>query len=156
MTLLTQTRAELNATGVAITGDVGGIRKKKYWTPDGREIMSVPSIKHWMTVKVVNGKKVMTGEGDRDANLDKGWLLEPPQEPKLYCKGCFKWHDTQKEINKCIAKRTKSNKEWDIRARKLMDDTEKGDGQVNQEIKTMKSDIADIKLLLNKLLEKGG
>jgi len=41
--------------------------------------------------------------GTVDANLDRGWLMQPPQMLKPYCRGCDRWHDTQAEVDRCIA-----------------------------------------------------
>ena len=71
-------RAQLESTGVAITPVTGGAKKTRYWTPDGREILAVPSMRTW--VKRKDGKVV--DSGIRDANLDQGWLLQKPARPK--------------------------------------------------------------------------
>ena len=47
-----------------------------------------------------DGKVIATGK--RDANLDRGWLLTKLKRKKLYCPGCDRWHDTQKQVNACV------------------------------------------------------
>ena len=74
-----------------------GIPRKKYWTPDGREIRAIPA---WRDYNIIENGKRKQG-GTRDANYDKGWLESPPQNPVPYCKYCDRWHDTQEEVDKC-------------------------------------------------------
>ena len=84
---------QLEATGSRITGNIGGIKKQKYFTPDGREVWSVPNMHTYLD----ENKQ----EGIRDANLDRGWLLQLPSQLKPYCPHCDCWHDTPALVNKC-------------------------------------------------------
>lgn len=82
--------------------DIGGQPKMTYWTPDGRSIRAMPDIHEYS--KTQNGKIVENGM--RDANLDKGWLTTKPDILKPYCEGCDRWHDTQKEVDTCIKRKS--------------------------------------------------
>jgi len=93
---LTGERLESNQFG--FNGYIGGIRKVAYWTPDGRCLRAVPNIREYV-IKDKDGKVIESGS--RDANLDKGWLLQKPQVLKLFCQTCDGWHDTPAEIKKC-------------------------------------------------------
>ena len=89
----------------------GGVLKKTYYTPDGREIKTSPAMRTFANPA--------TGEGGiRDANYDKGWLDQPPVNPLPYCTACDKWHNTQEEVDKCIAARKKAAKIWERKANK--------------------------------------
>ncbi|MBU2064011.1 MAG: hypothetical protein KKF93_06435 [Candidatus Omnitrophica bacterium] len=103
----------MSEAGVIYKGDIGGVYKKKYWTPDGREIMAVPSIRTYRVKD--NGN---TTEGIRDTNYDKGWLDRPPENPKLRCISCDKWHDTQIEVDKCLTNKKKNEDKWMKKAKK--------------------------------------
>ena len=138
---------ELEAQGVTLSGNIGGTKKRRYWLPDGNEIMAIPAIRGY--IKKRDGKIIESG--DRDANLDKGWLLSPPTELKLHCEGCDKWHDTRKEITDCIAKKEASNDKWNQMARKMKG--EEG-GDLREEVSELKSDINDIKSMLRDILAK--
>ena len=118
-----------------ITGDIGGQPKQRYWTPDGREIWSMPDIHE-------------NALGFRDANLDRGWLTTKPTELKLYCPHCDRWHDTIKEVNQCGAKRKVLYAKHARLARKELKVTEP-----DERINKLESDMAEIKGLLKRLLE---
>lgn len=119
----------IEAAGYGITGDIGGIRKKVYYTPDGRKILAVPCIRTWVR-KDEKGKVVDTGE--RDANYDKGWLERPPENPKLYCRGCDRWHDTQEEIDACIASKDRLIKSMERKTRKeVTNESEEKDKEIH-------------------------
>jgi len=122
-----------------IGGDIGGIPKHRYWTPDGREILSIPCMR-------------ITNKGEtRDANYDKGWLSEPPKELKLYCPHCDYWHDTEEEVEECgkkvAARKLKFNK-W---ARKQMKGEVK---EKNKEIDALRSELSELKEMVAKLVAK--
>lgn len=134
------TREQIEQQGYGLTGEIGGIRKQKYFTPDGREVWSIPCMREWQRK---NGKGVETGI--RDANLDKGWTLQPPQNPQLQCPHCDKWHKTQEEVDACGAKRNAFDSKWMSKAQK---DTG------SNEIEELKSELDEVKALLKQLLEK--
>jgi len=138
---------QLKSQGVAITGHIGGIKRKRYWTPDGREVYAIPSMRTF--VRRVGGEIVE--EGTRDANLDKGWLLYPPTELKQYCSGCDRWHDTKEEVNECIAKKKASAIKWEKASREKLN---KENDDVNNEISELKEELAEIKTLLLKVIKE--
>jgi len=79
---------------------IGGLPKTTYYTPDGRTIKTFPDTRE----RVIKDKQgTVIWHGTVDANLDRGWLMQPPQILKPYCRGCDRWHDTQAEVDKCIA-----------------------------------------------------
>jgi len=139
-------RAELDSQGATISGDIGGVKKQRYYTPDGREVLAVPSMKNWVRRE---GKKVLDS-GIRDANLDNGWLLQPPTKLKLHCDYCDRWHDTQKEIDACGAKKKVFDDKWAEKVKKLR---HKDDGDLRDEVSELKSDMSDIKSMLSQLLK---
>ena len=89
----------IESSGYGLSGNIGGLPRQTYYTPDGRVIKAIPCLREYAKKK--NGKVIETGT--RDANYDKGWLPVMPTELKLYCSGCDKWHDTQGEIDACIS-----------------------------------------------------
>jgi len=130
--------------------DLCGIRRKKYWTPDGREIMAIPSM-HTLTKRGKDGK--LTNETMViDTNCYyKGWLTEPPTEPKIYCAGCDKWHDTQEEVDTCIAEKKRKMDEWNARSRKML---KKDEDAMKDDVENLKSEMGEIKDLLSKIIER--
>ena len=96
--------------GFGITGDIGGLKKRKYWTPDGREILQVPQI-----IETVNTKTKEPGE--RDGNLDR-WLGSPPENPVPYCPHCDKWHDTEELVEECKGRTEARTRKFDKKAKK--------------------------------------
>lgn len=141
--LSAEVRAQLELTGVAMVEVIGGTKKTRYWTPDGREILAVPSMRNW--VKKKDGKVI--DSGIRDANLDGGWLLQPPTEPKLRCYFCDRWHDTQKEIDACGAKKKAFDNKWAKKVKRLR-------SKEGGELEDVKAEVAEIKNLLMQLLGK--
>ncbi len=126
--------------------DIGGIQRKRYWTPDGREILSIPAIRTY--VKMQNGKVVENGI--RDANLDNGWLESKPDKLKPYCPYCGKWHNTQVQINECGKIKKKLQKKFDLIA-----EAERSKEQdLKTEVDNLKSDVSEIKEMLHQLLAK--
>lgn len=129
----------IEASGYGISGDVGGLPRTTYYTPDGRVIKAIPSLREY--VKKKDGKVIESGT--RDANLDRGWLLQKPTELKLYCSGCDMWHDTQEEVDACIVRKNKWVKALGKKAIK----------QNGDEMDTLKKEVAELKEMLAKLLE---
>jgi hypothetical protein len=130
----------IEKSGYGITGDIGGLPRQTYYTPDGRVIKAIPSLREYVK-KGKNGEAVETGT--RDANLDKGWLLTPPTELKLYCSGCDMWHDTQEEVDACIAKKKKWVDALGKRAIK----------QEADDVASLRQEVAELKEMLQKALE---
>ncbi len=122
---------------------IGGPQKRKYWTPDGREILAVPSMRGYRSEK---------GDGVRDANLDNGWLLEKPVNPKLRCPHCDKWHDKKVEIIKCGKDKKAVQLKFDAIAKRELT---KNAIAKDTEIGSLKAQVDELKDLVNKLLAKG-
>lgn len=123
-----------------LNGDIGGIPRKTYWTPDGREMKAIPSIREYVK-KDKDGKVIETGT--RDANLDNGWLLSKPQTLKLYCPHCNKWHDTKTQITQCGQTQRKFITLQEAKARKEEQD----------KTTSMEKKIKDLEAMVNKLME---
>ena len=136
----------IEQSGFGITEDIGGLPRQIYYTPDGREIRAIPSLRDYV-VRDAKDKVVRTGT--RDANLDKGWLLAPPTELKLYCSGCDRWHDTQEEIDACIAQKQKFIDRMARKAKKEYKPEDTG------EVAMLKDKVAKLEEMLTKAL-KGG
>ncbi len=130
----------VQATGFGLSGDIGGLPRTTYYTPDGRVISTIPNIREFVR-RDKDGKVIATGV--RDANLDKGWLLTPPKTKKKYCPGCDAWHDNQKQIDACILK---SERFIEMSTKKVQQE------QVNKEAELTKR-IADLEAKLNKFME---
>ncbi len=127
-----------------LNGDIGGIPRTTYYTPDGRKIEAIPSIREFV-VKDSEGKIIKTGT--RDANLDKGWLLTPPTRKRKYCPGCDRWHDNQRQIDACVLQSK----------RFIQTATKKVQQEETDENTQLKKQISDLEARLNKLMEaKGG
>lgn len=123
---------------------IGGIPKQRYYTPDGRVVWSIPSWVEW-------GGKDTKGNvlsGTRDRNLDSGWSLSPPSNPKLRCVHCDRWHDTKAEVAKCAAKRKALDKKHMDWARRK---TKSDEGEVAE----LRKELAEFKDMVKKLMEKG-
>jgi len=147
MTLSVEERQQIRLKGFAY---IGGLQKNRYWTPDGREILAVPSMRTFN--RIVEGK--ITDSGIRDANLDNGWLTEKPQTLKPHCPHCGKWHDTQAEIDTCGSKRSAFQKKYDKLAQKeKMKEFSEVD-KIKEDVDALKSDMTDIKMMLVQLLKK--
>ena len=93
----------IEKAGFGFGGDIGGLPRQTYYTPDGRVIKAFPDSREF--VRRRNGE--VLEQGTRDANLDRGWLLSPPSELKPFCKNCGRWHDTPKEVDICGEKQNK-------------------------------------------------
>ena len=145
MAIETATNESIEKAGYGIRGHIGGLPRRIYYTPDGREIRAIAS---WRTYRKKNG--TAWEEGVRDANLDKGWLLEPPRESKPYCAGCDNWHDTEEEVKKCISDKKARAKRWEAKARK---ESQKEDTDNNHQIDDLKAELGELKEMVAKLLE---
>jgi len=132
----------IESSGYGLSGDIGGLPRQTYYTPDGRVIKAIPCMREY--AKRENGKVVETGT--RDANYDKGWLPTMPTELKPYCPHCEEWHDTQEEIDACGSE-TRRRAEWgDKIARKFRKEE-------HEDIDNLKSEIAELKEMVKKLTE---
>lgn len=137
----------LEAQGYMIVQPTGGQPRKTYYTPDGRVIRAIPSIREYQWTNE-NGSLEM---GERDANYDKGWLDVMPTELKLYCRHCDRWHDTEAEIEMCGEKHHKLET-WGLKqARKMHpQDFETLDRfqKIEGEVAALKNDMGEILSIL--------
>jgi hypothetical protein len=69
--------------------------RNRYYTPDGREQWKIPQQRERRDGVIY------------DLFLAQGYTLTPPENPKLYCSGCDRWHDTQEEVDACVGKKRK-------------------------------------------------
>jgi len=69
------------------------IPRTRYYTPDGREEWKIPQRRERQDGVVY------------DIFIAEGYTLIPPMNPKPYCSGCDKWHDTQEEVDTCVEKK---------------------------------------------------
>ena len=92
----------IKTVGFGLSGDIGGLPRSTYYTPDGRVLRAIAA---WREYVVKDKEGNVTGSGTRDANLDKGWLLAPPAVLKPFCRGCDGWHETLAEVEQCSQKR---------------------------------------------------
>ena len=136
--IASEVRDQIQKQGYGITGSIGGIARQRYWTPDGREIIAIPSMREFRSNK---------GGGIRDANLDNGWLLQKPTELKVRCQYCDKWHDTTSGVEQC-------GKQRGVFIASYQKKAEKEILEATPEVAKLKQDIADLKEMLTKLLER--
>lgn len=93
-------RKARQSNGTAVSKVSGGNPKKRYYTPDGKEIWKEP----WM----VEWTNRTTGEcGVRDKNYSFGWTDSPPENLKIECVHCKNYHDTEMEVAECGESRRK-------------------------------------------------
>jgi len=71
------------------------IPRTRYYTPDGREELKIPQ------------QRTRSDGIVYDLFLADGYTLTPPLNPKPYCSGCDRWHDTEEEVNACVGKKRK-------------------------------------------------
>ena len=132
-------KEQIAEQGYGKTGDVGGQPKITYWTPDGRMIRAMSDIHEY---RRGNGNNVETGQ--RDANLDKGWLMAKPETLQLYCPHCDRWHPTQEEIKRCGNKKRGFETRWEKKAGKEVGKDDR--------VGKLESEMTDIKGMLKELL----
>ena len=142
MTVTTEELKQIKEKGFAY---FGGTKTKTYWTPDGREVHSIPAMRTY--IKKKEGKIIE--DGIRDANLDNGWLVEKPSNPKPHCPHCDKWHDSLKEIKACGAKKQAFDLKWAEKARK---EYAKEHIDKDVEISELKNQIAELSKTVEKLI----
>lgn len=105
------------------------IPRQRYFTPDGREELKIPQ-HHERKDGVVY-----------DIFLAQGYTLTPPENPKPYCSGCDRWHDTQEEVNACIEKQSKF----------ILSMNRKASQELVKERKEKDTTIADLEAKVDKL-----
>lgn len=135
----------IEASGYGVSGHIGGLPRQTYYTPDGRTVQAIPSMREY--VKKDNGK--VTETGTRDANFDKGWLPIMPIELKPHCSHCGNWHDNQEGIDACAA-RIKEQTAWGDRIAR------KAKKQETDDMTSLKSEIDELKEMVKKLTEVQG
>tara|TARA_Y100000310_G_scaffold294717_1_gene325403 strand:+ start:635 stop:1081 length:447 start_codon:yes stop_codon:yes gene_type:complete len=142
-----ETRRQLESQGTALAGVWGGPRKQRYYTPSGDEVWAIPSIREWVQ-RDAAGRVV--DQGERDANLDKGWAFAPPAVLRLHCKGCDLWHDTQMEIEACVEARAEAATQWEKRAR------QQHKAEDVSAMEALTAQVEGLTALVEKLLEARG
>ena len=130
--------------GWAMTPVYGGPQKKRYYLPDGREVMALPSMRDY----VKREGKVVVESGTRDANYDKGWLETPPQNLKVTCIHCDRWHDTEAEVVRCGTQRNAMVQKQEQAYRKRFKIGDEDD------VIKLKSEVQELREMLKKVLEK--
>ncbi len=147
-----QKEDEIRRVGYGISGDIGGIGKQTYFTPDGRRIRAVPNTKDYV-LKDKGGKVIESGT--RDGNFDRGWLPVMPTELKPHCDGCGDWHDTQEGVDECIEGKEEQTRKWDEYAEgQKKKNTEAQGGDVEE----LRVEVLEMKGQMNEILNilKGG
>ena len=130
----------IEVAGFGLSGDIGGLRRTTYYTPDGRVMKAIPQIRGFV-IKDKDGKVIETGT--RDANLDRGWLSQMPQVKKLFCPYCDRWHDTQVEIEACKIQQDKMLERFAKQTKQeQVDETE-----------SLRQQVTELKTIVEKLLE---
>lgn len=86
----------IEATGFGLSGDIGGLPRTTYYTPDGQVIKATPRMVEY--VKKRNGEVVE--QGTRDTNLDT-WSLSKPTKLLPHCPHCTRWHETKAKVIAC-------------------------------------------------------
>ena len=130
--------------GARITG---GVHIQKYYQPDGSEVFRHPNIRGY--VKRDANNKVIE-QGTRDANLDRGLSLAPPEHPKPHCNGCGQWHDTQEEIDACIAQSIPR----DSRAVAIERGQKMRGEKKNTEVDDLRDRVTELTALVEKLVKE--
>lgn len=152
MMVTKQKEDEIRRVGYGISGDIGGIGKQTYFTPDGRRIRSVPNTRDYV-LKDKDGKVIESGT--RDGNFDKGWLPVMPTELKPHCDGCGDWHDTQEGVDKCIKGKEEQTRKWDEYAEQQK---KKNTDAQNGDVEELRVEVLEMRGQMNEILEilKGG
>lgn len=141
---------DLELQGYAVVADIGGQKKTKYWTPDGREVFAIPSIRTYVRR---DAQKKVISEGTRDANLDNGWLTSPPPDPKIRCFTCDKWHDTEKELENCRKSREVFDAKHMKKAKEMVKAQDGEVGDLKTEMNGLKEEVVQLKDMLKTFLE---
>ena len=140
----------LETVGAVITkAPFGGPERRTYYTPAGEEIKAIPAIREWVR-RDENGKVIQNGK--RDANLDKGWLTEPPAVKQFYCKGCDKWHPTERAVLVCI---DKSKQDVEALTARALKEVETENTAIEGRVDKLEAGLSRIEALLQKLVKEG-
>jgi len=138
----------LESTGVVPGGITGGPQKVKYYLPDGRIVWAIPGWRGYIR-KDAQGKVVESGT--RDSNFDRGWLSQPPENPKWTCVYCGDWHDTKKEITAC---RQKKERQLNALAMKVQRKFNKEDKDKDQTIGDLTAKLERLEKLVAGLVKE--
>lgn len=142
-------RQEIESFGFGVTGYVGGLPKTTYYTPDGRSFRAIPLIRDWQKL---NDEGKVIAKGTRDANLDKGWLLQMPAVLKIHCLFCDGYHDSQTQVDTCevVAKKVKAERQAVIDTEIAADKAEQ-DKEISKQIAERDAKIGFLESQLAKL-----
>jgi hypothetical protein len=156
--MTTVDRRALDSQGYALGPIKGGPRYQTYYTPDGREVKALPSMREWVRK---NSEGKIVEQGTRDANLDQGWLTSPPGSPKPYCVGCGKWHDSEAQVSECVTKKKRTAVAWEKRVKAQLKqgspDTEEFEGRLGnleQAVGEVQGSIGSMEAMLKALLAR--
>ena len=105
------------------------IPRNRYYTPDGREELKIPQ------------HRTRSDGVVYDLFLAQGYTLTPPANPKPYCAGCDKWHDTEEEVNACVGKKRKFAEAMQ----------EKAERELGKEQRSKDNTIANLEAKVDKL-----
>ena len=144
------TTSPVSQQDVSSGGSWGGPRKQRYYTPDGSEVNAIPAIREYV-VRDEAGKVIKQGE--RDANLDKGWSFSPPIVLKIHCPGCAKYHDNAKKVASCVTKSAKVAKAWEVKAQKQYE-AQHGKPVDTNNTATLSAQVETLTALVAQLLEE--
>lgn len=145
MTVTKQQEDVIARTGYGVSGEIGGIGRQTYYTPDGRRIRAIPAIRDYV-MKDDKGKVIESGT--RDANYDKGWLPIMPKDPVPYCTGCDNWHDTQEEVDACISEKKDKAEKWEVYAKKQ----QKGEAMEQaKDVEDLRVEVLELKGMIHDL-----
>ena len=136
----------IEAAGYGVSEEIGGIEKKFYYTPDGRQFIGIPRI-----VTSVDKKTGRTAV--RDSNLDKGWLLTKPTRLAPHCPNCGEWHKNKAEITACGVKQArllaKTQKDQKAHLKTVSKDRDEARGT-----RALEKQVADLTRLVEQLLKE--
>ena len=105
------------------------IPRNRYYTPDGREEFKIPQQRERSDGVIY------------DVFLAQGYTLVPPVNPKPYCKGCDKWHDTEEEVWACT----------EAKRRFASSMNRKAELELGKEQRSKDKEIADLTAKVDKL-----
>ena len=126
-------------------GVMDGIPRTVYYTPDGRTIRTMPSLREY-TKRDARGNVIESGI--RDANLDRGWLLTRPEKLLPFCQTCDRWHDTQAEVAACAQEGAKFIRRMDGQVRT---EQRKNKRKESDKITGLEKQIAELKAMIEQM-----
>lgn len=125
-------KQQLKNQGYAVVKATGGPERKTYYAPDGTARLAIPSMRERQDGVIY------------DVLLAQGYTLTPPENPKPHCGGCGKWHNTQGEVNVCIAHKETLKKKWEKIARKEHE---------SEEVGGLRAEVSELKEQVSKLID---